>query len=706
VKACVAVVLSAGLLAACSAPSNNEAGKAAAPAAPKAAAPEATAKVLGSGIDKVNMDAAARPQDDFYRYVNGHWLETTEIPADKPAYGVFSKLFDDAQANLRTIIEDTAKADPSKLDADQRKVGDFYASFLDEATIESAGMKPVEATFARIDAAKNGKDIAVLMGELGKTLTQPGTFGPAPTLPLNIVVHQDNKDATKYIADLQQSGLGLPDRDYYIKDDDAKLKGIRTQYEAFVANIFGMAGDKNAAATAKAIVALETALAKAQWTKVELRDPIKGYNKTEIAKLGAIAPGFDWYAYLDAAGIKGKVDVVNLGQPSYVAAFAKLVKDQPLASWKAYLRWKALRDAAPNLSKSFVDTSFAFYGTTLRGVPENQPRWKLGIGTVQQGMGMALGKLYVAKHFPASSKERADALVKNFLAAFRQGIDNLDWMSADTKREAQGKLAKFMPKIGYPDHWRDYTALEIAKNDLFGNVSRANAFEYQRNLDKLGKPVDRSEWGMTPQTINAYYNPELNEIVFPAAILQPPFFNPDADDAVNYGAIGMVIGHEISHGFDDQGAQYDGDGNLRDWWTKEDHAKFEAKTAALAAEYDKFEPVPGYHINGKLTLGENIADNSGMAVAYKAYQIALGGKPAPVIDGFTGDQRFYMGFAQAWRAKYRDNYAIELVKSDPHSIPMYRVVGTVANQPAFFTAFDIKEGDKMYVAPEQRILIW
>ena len=321
-------------------------------------------------------------------------------------------------------------------------------------------------------------------------------------------------------------------------------------------------------------------------------------------------------------------------------------------------------------------------------------------------MGDALGKLYVARHFPAASKQRADELVKNFLAAFKTGIETLDWMSADTKREAQAKLAKFMPKIGYPDKWRDYSALDITKGDLIGNVARANAFEYQRNLDKLGKPVDRTEWGMTPQTINAYYNPELNEIVFPAAILQPPFFNPEADDAVNYGAIGMVIGHEISHGFDDQGAQYDGDGNLRDWWTKEDHEKFAAKTKALVAEYNAFEPVPGYHLNGELTLGENIADNSGMAVAYKAYQIALGGKPAPVIDGFTGDQRFYMGFATIWRAKMRDNYAIEIIKSNPHAIPVDRVLGTVVNQPGFYSAFDVKAGEKMYVAPEQRVIIW
>jgi predicted metalloendopeptidase len=697
----MATLLCVGILSACSSPPEPPASTTApAPAATPAPPP------LVSGIDKANLDTATRAQDDFYRHVNGHWLDTTGIPADKPAYGAFTKLSDDAIENLRKIIEESAKADPTAVDANQRKIGDLYASFLDEAAIEAAGSKPLDATFARIDAAKNGKDIAILMAELGRSLSQPGTFGPSPTLPFNILVHQDNKDATRYIADLQQSGLGLPDRDYYLKDDDAKLKGIRADYLAFLEKIFAMSGDKQAAKTAKDVLALETALAKAQWTKVELRDPIKAYNKTEIARLATLAPGFDWNAFVDAASIKGKVDVVNLGQPSYLKAFAKLVSATPLSTWKAYLRWKVLREAAPNLSKGYVDASFAFYGTTLRGVPENQPRWKRGVGVVEKAMGDALGKLYVARHFPAASKQRADALVKNLLAAFKQGIDTLDWMSAETKREAQTKLAKFMPKIGYPDTWRDYSALQIAKGDLVGDVTRGNAFEYRRNIDKLGKPVDRNEWGMTPQTINAYYNPELNEIVFPAAILQPPFFNPEADDAVNYGAIGMVIGHEISHGFDDQGAQYDGDGNLRDWWTKEDHEKFAAKTKALVAEYNSFEPVPGYHLNGELTLGENIADNSGMAVAYKAYRIALGGKPAPVIDGFSGDQRFYMGFAQVWRTRIRDNYAIELIKSDPHSIPVDRVLGTVVNQPDFYSAFDVKPGDRMYVAPEQRVIIW
>ncbi|MEO5625770.1 MAG: M13 family metallopeptidase [Dokdonella sp.] len=700
-KARMATLLCVGILAACSGP---QAPQSVATPTPPPTAP--APPVLVSGIEKSNLDTATRAQDDFYRHVNGQWLDATEIPADKPSYGSFSKLSDDSIENLRKIIDESAKAAPAAIDIDQRKIADLYANFLDEPAIEAAGVKPLQATFERIDAMKGGKDIAILMAEFGRSLAQPGTFGPAPTLPFNILVHQDNKDATRYIADLQQSGLGLPDRDYYLKDDDAKLKGIRTQYQAFLEQVLGMSGDKQAAKTAKNILVLETALAKAQWTKVETRDPIKGYNKTEISKLAALAPGFDWDAYLDTAGIKGKVDVVNIGQPSYLKAFAKLVSATPLPTWKAYFRWKALRDAAPNLSRDYVDSSFAFYGTALRGVPENQPRWKRAVGVVEKAMGDALGKLYVAKYFPASSKQRADELVKNFLAAYKQGIDNLDWMSADTKREAQAKLAKFMPKIGYPDVWRDYSSLEIVKGDLVGDVTRANAFEYQRNLNKLGKPVDRSEWGMTPQTINAYYNPELNEIVFPAAILQPPFFNAEADDAVNYGAIGMVIGHEISHGFDDQGAQYDGDGNLRDWWTKEDHEKFAAKTKALVEEYNGFEPVPGYHINGELTLGENIADNSGMAVAYKAYQIALDGKPAPSIDGFSGDQRFYVGFAQAWRTKLRDNYAIELIKSDPHSIPVDRVLGTLVNQPGFYSAFDVKAGDKMYVAPEKRVSIW
>ncbi|MGH8121772.1 MAG: M13 family metallopeptidase [Rudaea sp.] len=682
----------ASLIAACSSQQPPQAAQA--PAAAPAATPP-PAPVLTSGVIKENMDTAVRPQDDFYRYVNGHWLDTVPMPEDKPMAGSFVNLDDNAKANIRTIIEDAAR-NPAGDNAEKTKIADLYASFMDEPALETLGLKPLQPDFARIDAIKDKKEIPALIAHF----TQIGV--PAP---YGVVVHQDNKDSTKYVVDIGQDGLGLPDRDYYL-ENDAKLKQIREAYAKFIEKMLGMAGDKNAAASAKAVMALETNLAKVQWTKVQLRDPIKAYNKEPIADLPKLAPGYDWKSYLAAADIDGKVDYLIVSQPSYISGLDKILASTSLPTLKTYFRWQLLRSYARFLSKDYVDTRFAFYGTELRGVPQDQPRWKRGVSLVENAIGEAVGKLYVAQFFPPASKVRMDQLVKNLLAAYKQSIDTLDWMSPDTKKAAQEKLAKFMPKIGYPDKWRDYSALEISKDALVGNVMRANAFEYQRNINKLGKPVDRTEWGMTPQTVNAYYNPELNEIVFPAAILQPPFFDAKADDAVNYGAIGAVIGHEISHGFDDQGAQYDGDGNLRDWWTKDDHDKFKAKTEALVAEYNALEPVPGYHLNGALTLGENIADNSGAAIAYKAYQISLDGKPAPTIDGFSGDQRFYIGFAQAFQAKLRDKFAIELIKSDPHSIPVDRVIGTLHNQPGYFTAFDVKEGDKMYVPPDQRVIIW
>ena len=693
------------LLAACSAPSQPEKTQASAtPAAAPVATPAPPAPV--SGIDVKYVDDNVRAQDDFYQHVNGKWLDTVEIPADKSQYGTGAIVFDRIEEQLHSLIDDVAAGKTSVANVDTKKIGDLYSSFMDEATLESLDAKPLDAKFAKIEAVKDAKGIPALIAALNIEVATVSPYGLASNAPIGIAIHQDNKDATKYIADLQQGGLGLPDRDYYLKDDDAKLKGIRAEYRKHIEKMLGMAGDKNAAASADQVLGLETAIAKIQWDKVALRDPIKAYNKEEIAKLGQLAPGFDWDAFIDATGIKGKVDTVIVSQPTYLTAFAKLVQKTPLPAWKAYFRWRTLSDFAPTLSKRFVDESFAFNGTVLRGVPENRARFKRGIALVNASVGEELGKLYSAKYFPAESKARAQKLVSNLLAAFKQGIDTLDWMTPQTKQAAQDKLSKFMPKIGYPDTWRDYATLTVDKGDLVGNITRATQFEYQRNLNKLGKPIDRGEWGMTPQTLNAYYNPELNEIVFPAAILQPPFFDPKADDAANYGSIAAVIGHEISHGFDDQGAQYDGDGNLRDWWTKEDHEKFAAKTKALVAEYSAFEPVAGYHINGELTLGENIADNSGLAVAYKAYQISLGGKPAPLIDGLTGDQRFYMGFAQVWRAKARDNAVIAQLKSDPHSIPKFRAMGTVVNQPAFFTAFDVKEGDKMWRAPDQRVIIW
>ena len=697
----------ASLLAACS--QAPEAPKAAAtapaPAAP-VAPPAPVALAPKSGVELQYVDNNVRVQDDFYRHVNGKWLDTFEIPADKPGYVSFNKVFDETQAHMRELVEAAAKGD-TNTDANQKKIGDLYNSYMDEAKLELLGVTPMQADFAAIDAIKDKAGLATLMGNLGKTTTQAGSFGPSgSSLPFVTYVHQDNKDSTKYVVDFQQSGIGLPDRDYYLKDDDAKLKQMRADYLKHVENMLALAGDKDAAKNAKDILALETQLAKAQWTKVELRDPIKAYNKVETAKLDALAPGFDWKAYLAASDIGAKVDYVIVGQPTYLTQFAKIFGNTSLAQWKTYFRWHVLNDNARYLSKPFVEENFAFNGTVLNGTPQDQPRWKKGVNLVSGQLGEALGKVYVDKYFPAEHKARVEALVNNLLAAFKADIDTLDWMGPETKKAAQEKLAKFVVKIGYPDTWRDYGKFNVAKDDLAGNIKRGNEFEYARNIAKLGGPVDRAEWGMTPQTVNAEYNPEVNSIEFPAAILQPPFFQADADDAVNYGAIGAVIGHEISHGFDDQGAQYDGDGNLRDWWTKEDHEKFAAKAKALVAEYNEFEPVKGYHLNGELTLGENIADNSGLAITLKAYKIATASKPAPVIDGYTGEQRVFLGFAQVWRGKARDNLLIQLVKTDPHSPPSARAQGTVVNQPSFYTAFDVKEGDKMYRAPEQRVLMW
>ena len=520
------------------------------------------------------------------------------------------------------------------------------------------------------------------------------------------MIHQDAKDATKYIADIGQSGLGLPDRDYYLKDDDAKLKDVRLKYLAHIDTMLTKLGDKNAAQSAKDILALETELARVQWTKVENRDPVKTYNQVELSKLATLMPGYDWTSYLNAAGVGNKVPYLVISQPSYLTGLNTILAATPLATWKTYFTWQLLSAGAPYLSQDWVDAQFAFSGTVLRGVPQNLPDWQRAMRLENGALGEALGKLYVEQFFPAESKIRMEKLVANLLLAFKQGIDSLEWMTPATKKEAQAKLSTFTPKIGYPKKWRDYSGLQIRRDDLIGNVMRANAFEHQRNVRKLGKPVDRDEWMMTPQTVNAYYNPELNEIVFPAVILQPPFFDPKAEDAVNYGAIGAVIGHEISHGFDDQGSQYDGLGNLRDWWTKEDHQRFEAKTSALVKQFAAYSPVPGFHVNGELTLGENIADTSGLAVARKAYHLSLGGKPAPVMDGLTADQRLYIGWGQVWRSKMREAQTIVQIKSDPHSPAEFRILGTLVNQADFYRAFDIKPGDKMYVAPEQRVIIW
>jgi putative endopeptidase len=648
---------------------------------------------LTSGIDLQWIDKSVRPQDDLYQYLNGKWLKTFQIPPDKAVYGSFTAIDDAIQLELRGIIESLPQ---SGGDADTQKVVDMYASFMDEGHLETLGLQPLQAEFAAIDAMKDAAAIPATMAHLTK-IGAGGPFG------LNVGV--DAKNSSQYAVTIFQSGLGLPDRDYYLKDD-AKLKAAREKYLAHMQKMLSMAGDGQADKNAAAILTLETSIAQVQWTRVENRDPIKTYNKKTFTELPQVMAGYDWRSYLHGTGIDGRADWLIVSQPSYFGSLSKIMASTPLPVWKAYFKWRVLSAAAPYLSRQFVDERFAFEGTVLRDVPENQPRWKRGINLIDRSLGEALGKRYVEKYFPPESKARMQVLVHNVLEAYRRDIELLDWMSADTKVGAQLKLAKVSPKIGYPDHWRDYSALRIERGDLHGNVLRASEFEYWRQVDKLGKPVDRTEWNMTPQTVNAYYNPTKNEIVFPAAILQPPFFDAKADDAVNYGGIGGVIGHELSHGFDDRGSQYDADGNLHDWFTKEDHDKFAAKTKALVEQYNAYEPVPDYHVNGALTLGENIGDNSGLAIAYRAYHLSLGLHDAPVIDGFTGDQRFYMGWSQVWRGKAREAETIQRIKTDPHSPAAVRGLAPLRNQPGFYKAFNLKPGDKMFLTPEQRVIIW
>ena len=645
-----------------------------------------------SGIETQYFEASVRAQDDLYDHVNGKWLATTQIPPDKAGFGPYYILFDEVQDRLRGIVETAEQAAPG---SEARKIGDLYASFMDTARIEALGLKPLSAELASIDGLQSRKDLTRLIAHLQEIGV--GT-------PFEPEIDQDHRESTAYALYLGQSGLGLPDRDYYL-EDTPRFKDVRAKYLQHIERMLGLAGDPDAGRNAKAIVKLETDLARVQWTKVRNRDPIATYNKYSVAKLRALAPDLDWSSYLSSTGMTAARNVI-VQQPSYIRAASVMLRKAPLPTWRAYFRCQLLRTYAPYLNDRFVDERFAFFGTVLSGVPENRPRWKRGITLTDQAIGEGLGKLYVEKYFPPQSKERMDALVKNLLATYRTSITALDWMSDATKTQAQAKLAKLTTKIGYPTRWRDYSKLAIVGDDLVGNVARANRFEFDRNAAKLGKPIDREEWFMTPQTVNAYYNPEMNEIVFPAGILQPPYFSPDADDATNYGAIGATIGHEISHGFDDKGSQFDADGNLRDWWTKEDHRKYAARTKVLVAQYNAYEPVPGYHVNGELTLGENIADLAGLAIAYKAYQLSLGQKPAPVLDGFTGDQRFFLSYAQSWREKTREEQQIVYLKSDPHSPDKFRVNGVVVNQPPFYITFDVKPGDQMYLPPEKRVILW
>jgi putative endopeptidase len=666
------------------APSPTLAKAAKGPVAPK----DANKPQIGDfGFDMAGRDTSVTPGTDFFDYANGGWVKTTPIPADRSSYGMFHVLQDLSLERTRTILDGAARTPGDK-------VGEFYTSFMDEAAVNAKGVTPVKPMLAALKATK---DKTALVTEIAK-LQRMGVGGL-----VGVGVQQDDKDPTTYVVGLGQSGLGLPDRAYYLKDD-VKLATIRTAYQAYLTRMLTLAGEPNAAARAAAVFNMEKGLATAHWTRIESRDADKTYNKWTAADFATKAPGFPWTQYMTAMGVAGRPFYL-VAQPTAFTGEAKVFADTPINVLQDYAMLKVLRSYAPYLSSDFDKTNFAFYGTTLSGTPEQQVRWKRGVSTVSGAMGEAIGQQYVAKYFPPASKAAADDLVKNVIAAMGERLKNLEWMAPETKTKALAKLAAFTPKIGYPDKWRDYSALQIQRGDLVGNVARANAFEYDRDLKKLGQPIDRAEWFMTPMTINAYANPTMNEVVFPAAILQPPFFDPKADPAVNYGGIGAVIGHEISHHFDDQGRKYDLNGKLTDWWTPQDVARFKVFTDALVKQYDAYEPLPGQHIQGGLTLGENIADLAGLTVAYDAYHKSLGSKPAPIIDGTTGDQRFYYGWAGVWRSKFRDAALQQTLLSDPHS-PGHQRVLTVRNLDPWYAAFGAKPGEASYLAPANRVRIW
>jgi len=650
---------------------------------------------LKSGLDSTTFDKAVRPQDDLFRHVNGGWLTKTEIPSDRPVYGTFIQLDEKAEANLYALIEELAGNKDKKPGSTAQQVGDFYAGFMDEATLSTLGAEPLKPRLAEVDAIADTRALAETLGRLS-VIGLPG--------PIGGYIEADAGDPTQMALYLFQGGTALPDRDYYLKDD-AKFTNIRAKYVDYLTKVFTLAGRPNAAEDAKTVLALETELARIQWTQVESRDAVKTYNKYPVQKVIADMPGFDWVAWAKPQGIDKATEWV-ISQPSFFKSFAEMVPKTPLATWKAWMAAQVITMNASYLSKPFDEARFEFFSKTLSGQQQQRQRWKRGVQLVNSSMGEALGQLYVQKFFPAASKARMEKMIANLLEAYRQSITNLEWMTPDTRKEALAKLAKFSPKIAYPNKWRDYSKLQVKGGDLVGTVERANRLETEYQIGKLGKPVDRDEWLMTPQTVNAYYNPVKNEIVFPAAVLQPPFFDLTADDAVNYGAIGAVIGHEIGHGFDDQGRRFDGDGKLRDWWKPEDEAEFQKRAKLLVEQFNGFSPAPGLKINGELTLGENIGDLGGLSIAYQAYKLSLAGKPAPVIDGFTGDQRFFMGWAQAWRMKARDEYLQRQVLADPHAWAEFRANGPLSNIPAFYDAFGVKPGDRLFLEPEKRVKIW
>ncbi|WP_224364684.1 M13 family metallopeptidase [Hyalangium versicolor] len=669
------------------------------------APPASSAKpTFGSfGVDTAGMDTSAAPGDNFYRYVNGKWLDTTEIPADRPAYGMFSRLAEEAARRTRELIEQTARSD-APANSEVRKLGDFFNSYMDEAAIEAKGLAPLTPELQRINAIADRKALSAALGETLRADVDPLNTGNVTTERLfGLWVSEDLNEPSRYAAYLLQGGLLMPDRDYYLSDD-AKLKDVRQKYQQHIAAMLRLAGLSDPEGRAQRIFELERNIARVHWNQVDTQDVVKSNNPWPREQFAKRAPGLDWDAYFGAAGLAAQREFI-VWQPSAITGISKLVGSEPLQSWKDYLTFHTLVRAAPVLPKAFFDESFAFGGRVLSGAQEPRERWKRGVDATSEALGEAIGKLYVEKYFPAEAKAEADTMVRNIVAALGQHIDALAWMTPATKARAKEKLTTLQVGIGHPSKWRDYSGLEVIRGDAYGNAWRASRFEYQRNLNKLGKPVDRSEWFMVPHLVNALNSPQQNSIIFPAAILQPPFFDSNADPAVNYGGIGSVIGHEIVHSFDDVGAQFDARGKLANWWTKEDADKFKAAGKALAAQFSAYRALPDLSVNGELTLGENIADVAGVSIAYDAYKRSLEGKQAPVLDGFTGDQRFFLGFGQVWRNKYREPLLRRLLLTDGHSPTEFRAT-TVRNLDAWYQAFSVAPGQKLYLTPEQRVRIW
>ncbi len=650
-------------------------------------------KAMHSGLRLQNMNRSVRPGDDFNAYVNGGWIDSTEIPADKASYGIGYIVHEESQDNVKKIIEDASTGRFAQ-GSDEQKVGDLFNSFMDMDHRNKIGLAPLQPELGRISALNSHSDVAAYFGHGNRI---------GLDLPFTLFIYPDLKAPTKYAMYTFQAGLGLPDREYYFNDDE-KSENIRTKYREHMTKMFMMTdlGDAN---DVDAVYELEKKLAGKQMKKEETRDIIKLYNPHTRSELNQLAPGFDWDAYLAASDL-GDISGLIIAMKDYTRDFNDIFTSTDVDTWKNYLTWSALRKNSRRLTQAIDDESFDFYRRTLTGAQEQIAMWRRGVNVVNAALGEVVGKVYVKRHFPPEAKEGMQELVANLITAYGESIENLDWMGEATRAEALDKLSKFTPKIGYPDIWKDYSALTIDAKDLYGNLERSAIVEYTRAVDKLNGPVQKHEWNMTPQTVNAYYSPAQNEIVFPAAILQPPYFDLTADDAVNYGAIGAVIGHEIGHGFDDAGSTFDGDGVLRDWWTENDKAEFKQRTAKLIEQYDSFKVFDDLNVNGEFTLGENIGDLGGLSIALKAYKMSLNGKPAPVLDGFTGEQRVFIGYAQSWLSKSREEAMRQRVATDPHSPRKFRVNGVVRNVPEFYEAFDVKPGDALYLPPEERVKIW